>query len=129
VSARAPIVHVFLRVATGVLLTAAVPHDVLAHALLSKSEPARRAVLSRPPAQVRLWFSERLEPAFSTASVLDADGKTVTEQQARVATEDPKLLELPLPALGPGTYIVRYKVLSVDGHTVNGSFKFSIRGR
>jgi hypothetical protein len=129
VSARSRIVEVSLRVATAVLLATAVPYDALAHALLGKSEPARRAVLSMPPTQVRLWFSERLEPAFSNASVVDADGKAVTEQQARIAAEDPKLLELPLPGLGPGTYTVRYKVLSVDGHSIDGSFKFSIRGR
>ena len=31
---------------------------VLAHAMLVKAEPPRRAVLTLPPAQVRLWFTE-----------------------------------------------------------------------
>ena len=102
--------------------------DACAHALLEKSEPARRAALSRPPAQVRLWFNERLEPAFSTVSVLDASGKPVTREKASVDAENPKRVELRLPALIPGTYTVKYKVLSVDGHTVNASFQFSVKG-
>lgn len=100
-----------------------------AHALLDKSEPARRATLSKPPAAVRLWFNERLEPSFSSLDVLDAAGRPVTTEAARVSAQDSKLLELALPALAPGTYTVRYKVLSVDGHTVKASFPFTVKGR
>jgi methionine-rich copper-binding protein CopC len=99
-----------------------------AHALLNKSEPARRAVLSKPPAQVRLWFNEQLEPAFSSLAVLDANGKPVTATAAEVAKDDPKLLRLALPALPPGAYTVQYQVLSVDGHTVKASYKFTVKG-
>jgi hypothetical protein len=105
----------------------ALPPSAAAHALLAKSEPARRAVLSKPPPQVRLWFNERLEPAFSSLTVLDAAGKPVTAAAAEVAGEDPKLLRLTLPPLAPGSYTVQYQVLSVDGHTVKASFKFSVK--
>lgn len=105
----------------------ATPLGAAAHALLAKSDPARRAVLSKPPAQVRLWFNERLEPAFSSLSVHDAAGNPVTTASAQVAPEDPKRLQLALPSLPAGTYTVRYQVLSVDGHTVNSSFTFTIR--
>ena len=110
------------------VLTAVVSVQALAHALLEKSEPARRAVLSKPPAQVRLWFNERLEPAFCAMSVLDAAGKPVTQDKAGVASEDPKRLDLALPPLGKGVYTVRYNVLSVDGHTVKASFQFTVKG-
>ena len=100
-----------------------------AHALLDKSEPARRATLTKPPAAVRLWFNERLEPAFSSLDVVDAAGRPVTTDSARVSARDQKLLELALPALAPGAYTVRYKVLSVDGHTVKASFPFTVKGQ
>jgi len=103
------------------------PSEAAAHALLSKSDPARRAVLSKPPAQLRLWFNERLEPAFSSASVLNAAGKPVTATPAEVAREDPKLLRLALPPLAPGAYSVHYQVLSIDGHTVKASFQFTVK--
>jgi methionine-rich copper-binding protein CopC len=99
-----------------------------AHALLDKSSRhgARR---SPPPAAVRLWFNERLEPAFSSLDVVDAAGRPVTTDSARVSARDPKLLELALPALAPGAYTVRYKVLSVDSHTVKASFPFIVKGQ
>ena len=102
--------------------------SAFAHALLRKSEPAQRATLSKSPTQVRLWFSERLEPAFCAVSVRDGTGKPVTTDSARVSAEDPKQLQLSLPSLEPGTYTTIYKVLSVDGHTVKGSFKFTVKG-
>jgi copper resistance protein C len=102
--------------------------SAFAHALLDKSEPARRAVLVRSPAQVRLWFNERLEPAFCALSVLDAEGRSTTAEPARVSSQNPKLLELALPVLGPGVYTVQYKVVSVDGHTVKASYTFTVKG-
>ncbi len=103
------------------------PVAAWAHAKLVKSEPAKRAVLSQPPSQLRLWFNERLEPAFSIATVLDASGNSVTSTQAAVSNTDPKLLVLPLPRLAKGAYTVQFEVLSVDGHTVKSGFKFEIR--
>lgn len=101
--------------------------DAHAHAAMVKSDPARRAVLTRSPTHVRLWFNERLEPAYSSLSVLDAVGRAVTPEPATLSEEDPKLLILALPELPPGTYKVRYRVLSVDSHIVNSSYSFTIK--
>jgi methionine-rich copper-binding protein CopC len=114
---------VFVAIATLLLE----PVAAWAHAKLVKSEPAQRAVLTKPPSQLRLWFNERLEPAFCIATVLDASGNTVTSTQAAVSTTDPKLLVLPLPRLAKGAYTVQFQVLSVDGHTVKAGFRFEIR--
>jgi methionine-rich copper-binding protein CopC len=107
---------------------ALVPAVALAHALLQKTEPGRRAVLGQAPAQVRLWFNEKLEPAFSSIAVTDASGVAVTDGKARVPADNPKLLVLDLPPLGPGEYAVSYQVLSVDGHTVRASYRFTVKG-
>ena len=79
--------------------TALAPRTALAHALLVKSEPAQRSVLSTAPAEVRLWFNERIEPAFSSATVMDAANNPVTTQPAEVSRDDPKLLRVPVPPL------------------------------
>jgi methionine-rich copper-binding protein CopC len=92
-----------------------------------KSFPAARAVLSRPPGRVQLWFSERLEPAFSSASIWSASGKQVDKRDASVSSDDPKELAVSLGALDPGTYTVRFRILSVDGHVVEASFPFTIK--
>ena len=97
------------------------------HALLVKSVPSARASLSRPPERVQLWFNERLEPAYSIVSVWNAAGVQVDERDGAVSPQDPRRLELTLPALPPGNYVVRFRVLSVDGHIVESTVPFTIR--
>ena len=108
-----------------VLLTIAT--SVEAHALLVRTAPPKRAVLRDPPTQVELWFNERLEPSFATLSVSDGSGATVGNGRATVGADDRKRLTLELPALPAGTYTVRFRVLSVDGHVAEDSFNFSVR--
>jgi copper resistance protein C len=109
------------------LIVAALPVPADSHAILVRSIPATRAVLSRPPERVQLWFSERLEPAFSSAAVWSASGAQVDGRDARVDPDDPKQLSVTLRAIEPGTYTVRCRVLSVDGHIVEASFVFTVK--
>ena len=110
-----------------VMTVIAFPALVEAHAVLVRSTPAGRATLSRPPDRVDLWFSEPLEPAFSTVSVWSAAGAQVDRRDGVVRPADPKQLSVTLDALGPGTYTVRFRVLSVDGHVVEASFPFRVK--
>lgn len=103
------------------------PVIAAAHSLLVRSDPARRAAVSRAPERVRLWFSERLEPAYATLSVWSEAGKQVDAGDAEVDASDPALLSVGTHALGPGHYTVRFRVLSVDGHVVESSFTFTVR--
>ena len=109
----------------GVLMVLGAPEGS-AHAVLTRSEPGRNHVLARPPAQIRLWFNEKIEREYSSISVLDAAGQSVSTAAATVSTADPKLLVLDLPALGPGRYTVHYRVNSVDGHVVDAHYTFTI---
>src|SRR6185312_12847844 len=65
--------HVVKRLAL-LMLMAATP--AFAHAKLTASDPAADAKV-KTPKMIRLTFSEKLEPAFSGASLIDAAGKTV----------------------------------------------------
>lgn len=97
-----------------------------AHAALVKAEPARRAVLRKAPRQVRLWFNERIEPAYASIVLHRGGTQSVATDRARVDPQDPKLLVLDLPPLEPGEYTVKYRALSVDGHTVDYGYTFTI---
>jgi hypothetical protein len=49
----------------------------LGHSRLQRAEPSVESTLKRPPTEVKLYFSERLEPAYSTVRVhwpLEATG-------------------------------------------------------
>lgn len=108
--------------------TALIPLLAQAHAALVRSEPARRATLSKAPTQIRLWFNERLEPAYASIKLYAEDGaKQIDTTNAAVDAADPKLLVLELPPLAPGQYTVKYRVLSVDGHTVDYGYTFTIK--
>jgi copper resistance protein C len=98
-----------------------------AHASLVRSSPARRATVTAAPDRVQLWFNEAIEPKFSSVSVWDAGGQQVDLADARVEPEDPKRLTVGLKPLGRGTYRVRFRVLSVDGHVVESEFPFTLR--
>jgi methionine-rich copper-binding protein CopC len=104
------------------------PTEGWAHAVLVRSAPAARAALARPPERVQLWFNERLESAYSTVSVWDDAGHRVDAADAAVDPAEPTRLSVGVPALGAGTYTVKFRVLSVDGHLVESQLSFTVRG-
>jgi copper resistance protein C len=118
-----------MRKAIALALLLALPDIGAAHALLLKTSPPRRAVLREAPKQLELWFNERLEPAYSTVTVSTRNGTILQTGRASVGGDDSRRLSLPLPALAPGSYSVRFRVLSVDGHLAEDSFTFVVRER
>jgi len=103
------------------------PSTVLPHASLIKSVPARRAQIFKSPAQIQLWFSERLEARFSSLRVINSSGKRVDLGNVEVSTDDPKRISVGVNPLAPGQYKIRFRVLSVDGHIVEDEVPFTIR--
>ena len=112
---------------TLVSLLLVVPSASWPHAYLVKSSPARRAVLSGAPARVVLWFNERLEAQFSQVSVWGTARQQVDGGDVQVDADDAKKLSVGIPTLPAGTYTVKYRVLSVDGHIVESEFPFTVR--
>ncbi len=113
-------------VVIGLLALALLPEAVEAHATLARALPPARSVVRVPPKQVQLWFSEPLEPAYSSFS-LWKDRAQVEAGKATVSADDRRLLAVAVPRLGRGVYVVRYRVLSVDGHIVEGTYSFTVR--
>jgi methionine-rich copper-binding protein CopC len=103
------------------------PATVFSHAYLVRSTPAARAVVTRSPERVQLWFNERLEPAYSRVSVWNREGQRVDAGDVEVAAAEPTRLSVAVPLLPAGAYTVKYRVLSVDGHVVESQFGFTVR--
>jgi methionine-rich copper-binding protein CopC len=97
-----------------------------AHAFLDHAEPRVGSTVHPPPAELKLWFTQELEPAFSTATVLDAAGKRVDKADTRVDSADPSLLRVSLESLAPGVYKVIWRAVSVDTHVTEGDFVFRV---
>ena len=98
----------------------------LAHSGLQRAEPPVESTLKRPPKELKLYFSERLEPAYSKVRVEDGQGARVDRDDSRVDRSNPLLLRVTLPPLAPGTYTVIWRVLSVDSHITEGRFMFRV---
>jgi copper resistance protein C len=106
-------------------ITLAAP-TVQAHAFLDHASPAVGSTVPTAPAAVTMWFTQQLEPAFTTATVTDASGNTVDAGPAQVDPKEPTVLRVALKKLSPGTYTVAWHALSVDTHTTTGHFTFTV---
>lgn len=102
------------------------PAGVLAHAELVGSEPADGSVTEQAPQRVRLHFSEPIEPDFFALEVYASDRARVDAGNARIAPDDPRVLEVDLRPLANGTYTVVWRALSLDSHVVRGTFAFGV---
>jgi methionine-rich copper-binding protein CopC len=114
------------RVLASLAATVLLASTAAAHGVLDRTDPRAGVTLKNPPAQVRLWFTGALEPAYSRARVLDGAGKPVDLGDSSLDPANSALLRVSVQALAPGTYRVVWRVVSVDGHLTEGQFSFSV---
>jgi copper resistance protein C len=108
---------------TSALLTLSLGTTANAHAFLDHAEPRVGNKVASLPKEVTLWFTQKLEPAFSNVTVTNAAGERVDSGKPRVSGNQ---MSVPLRAGGAGTYHVNWHVLSVDTHTTEGNFSFQV---
>jgi len=94
-----------------------------AHAFLDHAEPRVGNTVATAPREVTLWFTQKLEPAFSTITVTNSAGQRVDTGKTRVSGTQ---MSISLRSGGAGTYRVTWRVLSVDTHRTDGSFTFRV---
>src|SRR6195256_4990833 len=97
--------------------------EASAHAFLDHAEPRVGNTVAAAPREVTLWFTQKLEPAFSTITVTNSTGQRVDTGKPRVNGNQ---MAVSLRSSGAGTYRVNWRVLSVDTHTTDGNFSFQV---
>jgi methionine-rich copper-binding protein CopC len=115
-----------IRILASVLALTTLSGAAQAHAMLDHANPLVGSTVASAPRTVSLTFTERLEPAFSTVRVENASGTRVDQGKAQVDSGSRNVLRVGLKPLPPGSYKVFWKVLSVDTHTTEGSFSFTV---
>jgi methionine-rich copper-binding protein CopC len=105
------------------LLLWLVTGEASAHAFLDHAEPRVGNTVATAPREVTLWFTQKLEPAFSSIAVTNSAGQRVDTGKTRVSGNQ---MSVSLRSGGAGTYRVNWRVLSVDTHTTDGSFTFRV---
>lgn len=108
-------------------LTLAAPRAASSHAIVLESSPTHDAVLPRAPSLVTLRFNSRIEKRFTRVTLALADQAPVPVALPTADAEaTPDRLTIPLQPLGPGVYVLRYRVLAVDGHISEGALRFTV---
>ena len=100
-----------------------------AHAELEASNPIADSVIGAMPSQIELSFGETLMVVEGSAeanqvTVSDAKGNRVDDKKTVVA--DRMASVGVAPGAAEGVYTVAYRVVSEDGHPIEGSFKFEV---
>lgn len=110
--------------ALGLLLVGSAP--AWAHASLIGTDPADGALLPAAPATITLTFNEPVSVDEGGVRLLDASG---AELPSTTRAVDNTVLTTPGAALGTGTVIVSWRVISADSHPITGGFTFAVGER
>ena len=105
----------------------AFPAGAGAHAVVQKTDPARNATVAEPPHAVTFTFNEPVEAAFGSIRIYDADGKRVDEGPIERLDGDSRNAGVHMRSdAGQGVYTATFRVVSADGHPVEGGFSFGV---
>ncbi len=98
-----------------------------AHAYPVHQMPAAGATVPAATKEVAIDFDDALEPAFSSITVTDASGKTISEGKASVDPAHTKHMSVALDTLAPGVYAVAWVAVAADGHRTQGHYNFTVK--
>ncbi|MGW4681961.1 copper resistance CopC family protein [Micromonospora taraxaci] len=104
------------------LLVAAGP--AWAHNSLRAATPVQQSTVTSAPTEIVLEFMSRLDPTFTTIVLTDAAKRKVVTGEP-VVTGAKSMVQV-TDTLPNGTYTVAYRVVSADGHPVQGSYPFTV---
>jgi copper transport protein len=101
------------------------------HSQLVSSSPGAGEVVASPPSEIRLVFSEPIDPRYTSLDLLDGTGRAILVGAGAPDPADPHVLVATLPA---GTalpaddfYTVNWRALSAaDGHSTQGFLTFGV---
>jgi methionine-rich copper-binding protein CopC len=114
------------RLLAAAVAAALAPGIAFAHAHLDRSMPGNGATVAPAPKEIMLWFTEAIEPKFSSIVIRDAKGAAMQDGTASGVAGNTAQLRVSVKPLPPGTYKVIWRVLSVDTHRSQGEFTFRV---
>lgn len=100
------------------------PAAASAHSELESSSPSDGESVPAAPTVVILTFSAAVEPQFAQIAVTSDDDSSVTTGEAVV---DGDRVDQAVRITAGGTYTISYRIVSADGHPVQGQLSFVYR--
>lgn len=122
------------QIKSGVLLIAVLylflflcPSFASAHAYILKSTPYENEIVNQAPQKVTIEFDETIQASFNSLEVFDSEGNRVDQKNGRINPKNPSIIETGLAENLPnGTYSIKWRVVSSDGHPVEGVIPFQV---
>ena len=104
-------------------------YSSFAHSSMIEQFPKGNSIISEMPQEVKLTFDEELLDLGSGNSVRvrNPDGKEVTTGATKLLGSNISR-ELTASTM-PGKYSVSYRVVSADGHVVEGTYQFILKSK
>ena len=124
-----PVLHralaLVLAALTAAFVVVATAGPAAAHDQLLSTDPTAGATLEKAPETLELTFSGQIQDIGHEIRVTDSQGRDVT--QGTVAVKG-KTVSQPLRDNGGGdeTYTVVWRVVSQDGHPIEGRFQYDV---
>jgi len=100
---------------------------MLAHAIVVRTSPEESGVAPETLGKVDVWYDAGIRNEFAALAVINADGDRVDNRDAAIDRADQSHVSASVGVLAPGTYTVRYRAMSADGHLVSGAWGFEVR--
>jgi copper resistance protein C len=106
------------------VLLAVSPRKALAHAVLLSSTPTKNSAVNGPEITISLKYNSRVDGDRSSLSLLKPDG--TVERIGGLTQPLPDVVSAIGHALAKGAYVLRWQVLSSDGHITRGEVPFQV---
>jgi copper transport protein len=106
------------------LVLALLATPAAAHPFLASSDPAPGESLPEGASVVMLEFGESIDAATLEVTVTDGEGPDLVESVE--TTGDARTVRVTTASLSPGTYELRWRVTSTDGHPATGTLAFAV---
>ncbi|HEY3672450.1 MAG TPA: copper resistance protein CopC [Acidimicrobiia bacterium] len=122
---RSVVVRSIAALAAIVLFVAVTATAASAHAVLLQTTPTSGQILSQAPKTISLRYNEPVEANLGSVRLYDTSGQRIdTSGPSKPSAEEVTVAVR--KKLGPGAYVVTWRVISADSHPVQGSFTFQV---
>jgi methionine-rich copper-binding protein CopC len=112
-------------VVLGTLTLVLLPRSGEAHAILEASEPAHGERVPPGPVPLKLRYNSRIDRTRSQLTMTRPDQSKIN---LPIDPQGPPDIMTSTVTLTPGTYVVRWQVLAIDGHITRGDVTFTVTG-
>jgi methionine-rich copper-binding protein CopC len=107
------------------ILLLVIPTLAYSHAGILNSTPPKNGIVTAPLEKISIKLGGAVEPAFSKAEVFDPDDNKISQKTQFLKGN--KIMEAELKEnLAPGLYTIKWKIMSMDGHSLKGEYTFTI---